>query len=90
MVTDFTVFKTVEFDKGSIVTGWRYASSEDVTPAYQFCYYSVSSSEHTSVRYDFATDGVMLPDALGLPINIEQAFANCVWSGNPAQRGRTY
>jgi hypothetical protein len=39
VVTDFTVLKSVEFGKGTVVTGWRFANNEQTAPDYQYCYF---------------------------------------------------
>jgi hypothetical protein len=83
-VTDYTVFKTVQFGEGEVVTGWTFKSSEDSLPSRQYCYYTHESTtdDNMSLRYNIAIDGTRMPSGRGMPVNIEQAFANCVWFGS--------
>ena len=41
VVTDFSVFKIVNFGEGAVITGWGYDSSADAAPSEQLCYYTV-------------------------------------------------
>jgi hypothetical protein len=85
-----SIFKKVSFDKGWVITNWGFDSSEDTAPSRQDCYYTVSINDGVSSRYEIAEGGVMVSAPPGLPIDQYQAFANCVWSGNPSKRGRAY
>lgn len=80
-VTNYTVFHHVQFAHGEVVTGWSYKSNEDNMPSRQFCYYSQDSDadQNTSTKYNLGTDGVKVPSVRGIPVNLDQAFANCVW-----------
>jgi hypothetical protein len=81
-VTDFTVFKHVEWGKGSVVTGWDYGSNEDETPKSQFCYYTpVETGNGISIRYTIANDGVLDTRVSKYPFDAKKAFANCIWFG---------
>src|SRR5262249_46141859 len=46
LITNFTVFKRVEFDRGQVWTGWKFLTSAQKFPTYQYCYYT----EHWRVR----------------------------------------
>jgi hypothetical protein len=83
-VTNYTVFKTIQFANGEVVTGWNFRSSEDGTPSHQYCYYTLESGtdDNVSLRYNIAIDGTRVPSGRGIPVDIEQAFANCVWFGS--------
>ena len=80
-VTNYTIFKEVEFGQGTVMTGWAFRSNEDVAPSSQFCYYFQGSSDdyNSAMKYDIARNGVMVTPARKLPVNIQQAFSNCVW-----------
>jgi hypothetical protein len=81
-VTNFTIFKTTVFGKGSVVTGWDFASNEQDLPTSQFCYYSESSNDTkiVSIRVNLAHDGQLLNDARTYTnIDSQKAAAQCVW-----------
>ena len=85
-VTNFSVFKTVQYQGGIIVTGWTFNSNEDKRPSRQYCYYTkqLDTDNATSLRYDLGFDGMMVDrkdnrQFSGLPFDIGSAFANCVW-----------
>ena len=42
-MTNYTVFKTVKYGKGKVVTGWKFTSNEEVSPRHEYCYYRESS-----------------------------------------------
>src|SRR4051812_8974557 len=39
VVTNYTVFKTVQYKDGQVITGWTFASNEETAPNAQYCYY---------------------------------------------------
>jgi hypothetical protein len=79
-VTDFTVFKAVEWGKGIVVTGWDYNSNEDEMPKRQFCYYMpVDTGNGITMRYNIANDGIFDNRASKYPFDTKKAFANCTW-----------
>jgi hypothetical protein len=82
-VTDFIVFKTVEWGKGSVITGWEYGGNEDETPKSQFCYYNtpVDPGNGIFMRYDIANDGVLDNRASKYPFDAQKAFSHCIWFG---------
>ena len=83
-VTNFTVFHNIPFAEGAVLTGWNYRNSEDLKPANQYCYYTYGSNldDKMFMHYSIGEDGVMAQSGRGIPVNIEQAFANCVWFGS--------
>jgi hypothetical protein len=85
-VTNFTIFKTVKFDKGDVGTGWNYNTSADNKPSMQYCYYSYLTGEYVSARFTIATDGVPVPVTDG-DFDRAAALSNCVWF-NPVVEGR--
>jgi hypothetical protein len=85
-VTNYSVFKTVTFQQGAVVTGWSFNGNDDKRPSHQFCYYTkqLDTDNATSMRYDIGEDGVMVDrkdgrQFSGLPFDVASAFANCVW-----------
>lgn len=82
-VTNFTIFKNVQFGSGIVSTGWAFHSSDDEKPSRQYCYYLIDSTDvnNVSVRYNLAVDGTPITNPRGYPINIQDALPNCVWFG---------
>jgi hypothetical protein len=69
VITQYTIFKTVSFDKGQVVTGWNFDDSNQINPAYQYCYYS-----------ELGRNGAMMENLKSRPgIDLIAAFNNCVW-----------
>jgi hypothetical protein len=81
LVTNFTVFKSVPFEKGMVMTGWKFLTSAQTTPTDQYCYYTVGlNTPGFNVRVDIGTDGELVtPQSLPPGFDINAAFAKCVW-----------
>jgi hypothetical protein len=80
-ITNFTIFKTVPFEKGSVLTGWNFLTSAQKLPSRQYCYYTEQGeSSDVSVRLDIAVDG-SLGDSKTFPksFDVSSAFSKCVW-----------
>jgi hypothetical protein len=76
VVRDFTVFSTVAFGGGNVMTGWKFLSSADAKPNSEYCYYQHGIGSLRSVRWDLGDDGVMAdPLPVDLPVGIEAASA---------------
>lgn len=80
-VTDYTIFKSLRFGRGEVVTGWRFRSNEDTAPWQQYCYYSQGSMDdsNSDTRYNVGLNGVILQPGGNFPGDIQEAFSNCVW-----------
>jgi hypothetical protein len=80
-ITNFTVFKSVPFEKGSIQTGWVFLTSAQKFPTSQYCYYTESNeTSDISLRIDVGADEKMeTPNKLSSALNIPAAFTRCVW-----------
>ena len=80
-IANFTVFKSVLFEQGSILTGWTFLTSAQESPTVQYCYYSEKGeNSDLALRIELATDGV--PDAnkaAPKAFDINAALARCVW-----------
>ena len=79
--TSFTVFKTVPYLDGSIVTGWNFKGSES-KPEKQYCYVTRPQSfgdGTTSNQTTVAIDGQVLPQPARSEINFSVIARNCVW-----------
>jgi hypothetical protein len=80
-ITNFTVFKTVAFAGGSVVTGWNFLTSAQQTPSDQYCYFTQNlDTPGLDVVFQLATD--QKPDASkAMPkgFNYLAALDSCVW-----------
>jgi hypothetical protein len=80
VVTQYTIFKTVSFEKGSVVTGWRFDNSKQINPADQYCYYDEPANDKTHVRIDLGENGTMLANLKPrVGLDLTAAFGNCNW-----------
>jgi hypothetical protein len=85
IITNFTIFKSVPFDRGSVVTGWIFLTSAQRAPTNQYCYYIERDDDpDTAVKIDIADDGVMESNKKG-SFDISTAFDKCVWFTKSAQ-----
>lgn len=80
-IANFTVFKSVPFEQGSVLTGWEFLTSAQERPTTQYCYYNErAENSDLAIRIDLATDGV--PDATKVvprAFDVTAAMAKCVW-----------
>jgi hypothetical protein len=86
-ITNFTVFKSVPFEKGSILTGWIFLTSAQKSPTTQYCYYTESAENpDVALRIDVGKDQQM-EDRKNIPdsFNFAAAFSKCVWFRRNAQ-----
>jgi hypothetical protein len=86
-ITNFTVFKSVPFEQGTVLTGWKFASSSEKTPASEYCYYTIDgSTPDIEVIVQLGRNGE-LDTATKAPKNfdIAKAFDKCVWFGGMSQ-----
>jgi hypothetical protein len=80
VITQYTIFKTVSFDNGQVVTGWNFDNSTQINPASQYCYYSERSDELVQVRTELGRNGAMIENFKPRPgLDLTAAFNNCVW-----------
>jgi hypothetical protein len=80
-ITNFTVFKSVPFDKGTVQTGWIFLTSAQRSPTDQYCYYTeASDTPGRNVMLDIGTNEKMeKPKILPNSFDVVAAFRNCVW-----------
>jgi hypothetical protein len=80
VITQFTIFKKVAFDKGEVVTGWNFNNSNQATPTYQYCYYHEKAADTVAVVTDLGRDGQILDDPKARPgLDLISAFNRCTW-----------
>lgn len=80
-ITNFTVFKSVPFEKGTVQTGWVFLTSAQRSPTTQYCYYTESGENpDVALRVDIGKDE-QIEDKKNLPsdFNAAMAFSKCVW-----------
>jgi hypothetical protein len=80
VITHYTIFKSVAFGHGNVVTGWIFDNSNQVRPSRQYCYYDEPSSDKTHLRIDLGNNGAMLDDLKPRPgLDLTVAFGSCNW-----------
>jgi hypothetical protein len=80
-IANFTVFKSVSFEQGNVVTGWTFLTSAQESPTQQYCYYNEKEeNSDLAIRIDLATDGIPeAPKTVPKAFDIAMASAKCVW-----------
>ena len=80
-VTNFTIFKSVPFDKGVVMTGWNFLTSAQKKPTEQYCYYTENAeTPGLNIVVEFAGDGKLeAPSNLPRGFDAYAAFEKCVW-----------
>jgi hypothetical protein len=82
LVTNFTVFKSVALEKGSVMTGWIFLTSAQAAPTRQYCYYteSLETPGFDNISVGVGIDGKPdAPKTLPPGFDINAAFDKCVW-----------
>jgi hypothetical protein len=81
IMTDFTVFKRVPFEKGNVMTGWMFLTSAQREPTEQYCYYTEDAqAPGVSVTLTLGTNQ-QFETAKNPPkdFDVAAAFSRCVW-----------
>jgi hypothetical protein len=80
-ITNFTIFKSVPFEKGVVQTGWKFLTSAQRTPTNQYCYYDEETGNpDVDFKIDVGRDEKMLaPKTSSKPFDLVAAFSRCVW-----------
>jgi hypothetical protein len=81
VITNFTVFKRVPFEKGSVLTGWMFLTSVQKYPTEQYCYYTVSSELSGADAVVYIGRDQKPETSVKAPQDIDMiaAFDRCVW-----------
>ena len=81
IITNFTVFKRVPFNNGTVMTGWKFLTSAQKLPTSQFCYYTekLDYSEFEPVVFVGTDEKLDPPIQLPKGFDIDAAFKRCVW-----------
>lgn len=78
---NLTIFSSTPYANGSIVTGWRFDSSDDTLPKSQFCYYSKNLGGSSKLVINIAEDRLPLANVDGRgEINPAEAIKQCTWA----------
>lgn len=80
-IINFTVFKALPFQRGTVQTGWMFLTSAQQAPTSQYCYYAEKmDSPGANVMLDIGTDGKFEPPKkVPSDFDLEAAFQKCVW-----------
>jgi hypothetical protein len=80
-VTQYTVFKTVVYGTGYVITSWNFELPDTARPYYQRCYYEQHLDQGLAATQTIAVDGSPRPvSALAkLPFDFEGSLAGCAW-----------
>jgi hypothetical protein len=77
--TSYTIFRSVPYASGEVVTGWDFQLTDRQRPKLQFCYYSFDVDKGRSIKHTIAFDGVPMRSSALDKIDFEGALANCIW-----------
>jgi hypothetical protein len=81
VITNFTVFKRVPFEKGSVHTGWMFLTSVQKYPTEQYCYYTESSESSGADAVLYIGKDQKPETSVKAPQDFDMmaAFERCVW-----------
>jgi hypothetical protein len=79
--TNYTLFRSVNFGQGEVVTGWAFDLSDTTRPKIQYCYYSQSLEKGLSAKYTIAINGTPQPPSKLSKVTFDYnvAVSNCIW-----------
>jgi hypothetical protein len=80
-LTDYTIFRSVSYGTGEVVTGWNYGLSDTERPRAQYCYYTQNLEKGLAAKFTLAFNGSpQRPSPLAkTSFNYDGALANCIW-----------
>ena len=79
-VLNFSVFKSVPFGDGTVMTGWTFATSNQSYPSSQYCYFTQRADEFDiSDSVTLAKNGTAVAPPPDRPFDLNAALAKCVW-----------
>ena len=78
---EVTVFNSVEFGKGEVVTGWKYANGTGKLPSFQYCYFTEPKADGTEQKINLSVNRTIDTNARRLLPNADSALSKCVWFG---------
>jgi hypothetical protein len=79
--TNYTIFKSIDYGSGEVVTGWNFDLSDTTRPKSQYCYYSQAVERGLDFRQIIATNRTPLrPTAQAkTKFDFDAALSNCIW-----------
>ena len=79
--TNYTIFRSVSYGSGEVVTGWHFDLSDTLRPKNQFCYYTQNVEKGLAAKYTIAVNASPLrPSPLAkLSFEFDGALAACTW-----------
>lgn len=79
-IFNFTVFKRISFEKGTVMTGWSFLTSAQKSPNSQYCYYTEDAdTPGVSGVIDIATNQKLDRTTPPKGFDMAAAFNRCVW-----------
>jgi hypothetical protein len=80
VVTNYTIFHSIEYSNGFVRTGWDFTTSEQQYPTRQFCYYDEAATAGVQTVMNLAINGKLLDTALTFKsIDARTAATRCAW-----------
>jgi hypothetical protein len=81
IITNFTVFKRLPYQKGDVWTGWQFLTSAQRFPTSEYCYYTEKSetSPLEPVVFIGLDEKLKPPKQVPKDFDINNAFSRCVW-----------
>jgi hypothetical protein len=81
IITNFTVFKSLPYQKGDVYTGWKFLTSAQRLPTSEYCYYTEKSQTSALEPVMFiGVDGkIKPPKQVPKDFDVNEAFRRCVW-----------
>lgn len=80
-IANFTIFKSVPYEKGTILTGWKFLTSAQTAPTSQYCYYHERGDDpDIALQVEVGNDEIVAtPKSGSKSIDMTAAFNRCVW-----------
>jgi hypothetical protein len=78
--TSYTIFRTVAFSTGKVVSGWKF-DLDNPRPKFQYCYFAQNVDTGVARNQTIAINGSPNTAASSsrLGFNLEAAVSNCAW-----------
>ena len=79
--TDYTIFKSVDFVGGEVVTGWNFDLSDTDRPKTQICYFNQHVEKGVGIRQILAVNKTPLQTVASAKakFDLESALSNGIW-----------
>ena len=77
--TSVTVFKTVKYKTGSIMSGWTFPNGAATRPDHQYCYFTQNMTDGSEKRQDIARNGKMIESAPSGVFDQSERMTYCQW-----------